>query len=87
MDGEEGKRYQGIASSPIFGPHSRRIAYAGGAGYEWFVVVDGNEGKKYYSIVTTKGGRIVFDSSSSLHYLAQKGRSFYLVEEKDTGGK
>ena len=34
------------------------------------------------SIVTTGGGRIVFDSPDSLHYLAIKGNIVYLVEEK-----
>jgi hypothetical protein len=46
------------------------------------VVVDGKEEKQYDSIVTIGGGRVIFDSSDSLHYLAQKGKSIFLVEER-----
>jgi hypothetical protein len=30
---------------------------------------------------------VVFDSNDKLHYLAQKGRCIYLVEEKISGSK
>lgn len=49
---------------------------------KWFVVVDGKEEKQYDDIVTLGGGKVVFDSEDSLHYLARKGNSIYLVEEK-----
>ncbi len=51
-------------------------------GDKQFVVVDGEEGKKYDAIGGIGEKNIVFDSSNSLHYLAQKGNSIYLVEER-----
>ncbi|HDQ00517.1 MAG TPA: hypothetical protein ENN22_15225 [bacterium] len=63
-------------------PDSRRVAYAAKAGNKWFVVVDGKEEKQYDGIVTLGGGRVIFDSPDSLHYLAFKGSSIYLVEER-----
>ena len=82
MDGEEGKRYDGIATSPIFSSDSQHVAYGAAVGDKQFVVVDGKEGKGYDGIVTIGGGRIIFDSPDSLHYLATKGASIYLVEER-----
>jgi len=81
VDGKEEKQYDGIMkSTPIFSPDSRRVVYAVKAGNKWFVVINGKEGKQYNGLV--RGGRIVFDSPDSLHYLALKGSSIYLVEEK-----
>ena len=80
IDGEEGKRYDGIISAPIFSPDSKRVAYLAVLGDKWFVVIDGEEGKRYDGFV--RGGRIIFDSPDSLHYLAQKGSNIYLVEER-----
>jgi hypothetical protein len=75
-------------------PDSKRVAYAAragqilGLGGKWFVVVDGKEEKQYDAIVTVGGGRVIFDSPDSLHYLAhsehylaQEGK-VYLVEEE-----
>jgi hypothetical protein len=45
------------------------------------VVVDGKEGKQYDAIVTSGGGRIIFDSPDDFHYLVFKGNNIYLVEE------
>jgi hypothetical protein len=78
VDGKEEQQYDGIGA-PIFSPDSQRVAYGAGVGNKQFVVVDGKEGKPYDGIV---GGRIVFDSADSLHYLAFKGTDFYLVEER-----
>jgi hypothetical protein len=41
-----------------------------GVGNQRFVVVNGKEEKPYDDIVTIGGGKIVFDSADSLHYLA-----------------
>jgi hypothetical protein len=81
VDGKEDKRYDGC-SILIFSPDSQRVAYRATAGNKRFVVVDGKEGKPYDDIVNRGGGRIVFDSSDSLHYLALKGNGIYLVEER-----
>jgi tetratricopeptide (TPR) repeat protein len=54
-------------------------------GDEWIVVVDGEEGKRYYLVlIEADGGRIVFDSPDSFHYLAvnEGFSSIYLVKEK-----
>jgi shikimate kinase len=58
------------------------VAYVAKVSDKWFVVVDGKEEKQYDDIVTLGGGKVVFDSEDSLHYLARKGNSIYLVEEK-----
>lgn len=63
-------------------PDSKRIAYVALIDNKWFVVLNGKEGRRYDGIVGIGGGRLIFDSPESLHYLAQKGRSIYLVEEK-----
>jgi len=53
---------------------------------EGFVVVDGTEGKQYDELMvgTIVPGRgvIIFDSPDSLHYLALKHNTVYLVEER-----
>jgi hypothetical protein len=71
-----------IPDSLRIGPNGKRVAYGTKAGNRWRVVIDGKEGKHYDGIVLRAGGRVVFDSSDSLHYLAVKGDSIYLVEEK-----
>lgn len=83
VDGKEGKQYDRIGTgTPIFSPDSKRVAYGAQVGDKWFVVVDGREGQQYDAIVTVGGGRILFGSPDSLHYLAQEGAKIYLVEEK-----
>ena len=88
VDEEEGKRYEYIeGDSLIFSPDSERLAYAAAytaaEGDKEFVVLDGEEGKRYEGIVTISGGKIIFDSLDSLHYLALKGsNSIYLMEER-----
>jgi len=73
-DGKEGKQYDEIWLPPIFSPDSKQLAYAVRVGDSQFVVVDGKEGKQYDNILG-EGGKIIFDSSDSLHYLALKGNS------------
>jgi len=82
VDGKEGKQYDGIGTDPIFSPDSKWVAYVAQIGEKQFVVVDGKERKQYDSIVTIGGGRIVFDSSDSLHYLAFIKNNIYLIEER-----
>jgi hypothetical protein len=71
-----------IQETFIVSPDSKRVAYGAIVGNKWFVVMDGKEDKQYDDIVILGGGKIVFDSADSLHYLALKGNSIYLVEEK-----
>ncbi len=79
VDGEEGKQYDGI-SNLIFSPDSKRVAYVAKAYDKDFMVVDGEEGKQCDVIVSVGGGKIIFDSFDSFHYLAMKGRGVYLIE-------
>jgi hypothetical protein len=81
VDEKPGKQYERVKSAPIFSLDSKHLAYAAMAGDKWLVVVDGNEGNRYDSLLAEFGGRIVFDSPTTLHYLALKGHTIYLVEE------
>ncbi|MCK5010451.1 MAG: hypothetical protein KAS98_08200, partial [Deltaproteobacteria bacterium] len=56
-----------------------RMAYPAKAGDKWFVVADGKEGKHH--IVAIGGGKIIFDASDSIHYLAVKDNMIYLVKK------
>ena len=47
VDGVKGKQYGTIASPPVFSPDSQRVAYVAGEGDKRFVVIDGQEGKRY----------------------------------------
>ncbi|HDQ00520.1 MAG TPA: hypothetical protein ENN22_15240 [bacterium] len=71
-----------IIESLKVSPDRKRVAYAAQVGNKRFVVVDGKEEKQYDGIGIIGGGRIVFDSPDSLHYLVLKGSSIYLVEER-----
>jgi len=88
VDGVEGKQYDNTGvGSLIFSPDSQLVAYAAVLGNKWYMVVDKDEGKEYDVIIMAGGGRIVFDSPNSLHYLAMKGSGVYLVEEEiERGG-
>jgi len=87
VDGTEGKTYDGVGD-PLFSPDSQRVAYVVQTGIGTFVVLDGEEGKRYEAIVTTiritsnRETRVIFDSGDSFHYLAALGNKIYLVEEK-----
>ena len=88
VDGVEGKGYNIVQEQLIFSPDSRRLAYVATDGQGNVVVVDGVEGKQYDHILTRlrlPDGNIqtslVFDSPSSLHYLAESGDNVYLVQE------
>lgn len=81
VDGKEEKQYNGVLAL-IFSPDSQRVAYMAELGDKQFVVVDGKEAREYDNLIVIGGGRIIFDSSDTLHYLAQEGDDMYLVEEK-----
>ena len=83
MDGKEGEEYDGIMQGfPIFAPDSNFVAYVARSDNKNLLVANGKKGDKYDAIIISKGGRVVFDSSNSLHYLAIKGKNIFLVEEK-----
>jgi len=94
VDGQEGERYDEIGErSLVFSPDSRSVAYIArefvGLGAfiidgkkSHLVVIDGQEGGQYDGILAPpEGGGIVFDSPNQLHYIARKGKAFYLIEE------
>ena len=81
VDGKEGKAYDDI-DDLIFSPDSKRVAYVAKAYNRGFVVVDAYEGTPYDSVVVTaRGGKLLFDSPDSFHYLALDGGNIDLVEE------
>ena len=74
--------YSLVVGTLIVSPDGRSVAYGAQAGGKWFVVVNGEEGKQYDGIVSEGGGKIIFDSPYSLHYLTQEGKVIYVVEER-----
>lgn len=66
---------------PIFSPDSKRVAYTANVGKELFVIVDGEEGKRYDTIVKDS---LIFnpDDPDSIRYLALLGSSIYTVEAR-----
>ena len=86
VDGKEERHYDGILEGTLsFSPDSQRVAYAVQEGTKRFVVVDGKKEKYYDAIVTTGGGRVIFDPENNLRYLAGKGSAIYVVEERIKG--
>ena len=82
VDGLEGDHYDSVGTGSLtFSPDSMRFAYGAGIGEKQFVVIDDHAGKKYRDIVAIGGGRIVFDSPRSLHYLTLADESIFLIEE------
>ena len=97
VDGQEQRTLNGFNSieSLVFSPDSQRLAYVGlfsavglwsiGVARRSTVVIDGQEGSHYRSIVAPPGGGgVIFDSPNELHYMARKGNAFYRVEERIT---
>jgi Tol biopolymer transport system component len=82
VDGAEGKPYDVVKTNPMFNPDCKKIVYVAQAGDKVCVVVDGKEGKVYDEILSTGGGKIVFDSADQIHYYARSGNSVVYVEEK-----
>ncbi|MHA2065386.1 MAG: hypothetical protein ACXABY_13505 [Candidatus Thorarchaeota archaeon] len=64
-----------------FSPDGRRLAYITVVQDNETVVVDGVKGDLYDAIVIQGGGTVVFDSPTAFHYIAKRGKEFYLVEE------
>jgi hypothetical protein len=83
VDGKEEAIYDDIAATMLtfFSPDGKRLAYgAKGGNRNWFVVIEGSEGKRYDSLLRG-GNRVVFDSPDAFHYLAETGERIHLVEE------
>ncbi len=71
------------ASNLHFSPDSQHLVYEAQTDNQFFLVVDGDEGRPYDAIlpISKVGGEIVFDSLTRFHYLAQKDNGIYLMEE------
>jgi hypothetical protein len=67
--------------APEYSSGNKTPAYVPATGKKYSVVVDGQEQKPYDAIVNTGGGKLLFDSPDSFHYLAVNGDNIYLVEE------
>lgn len=84
VDNKEQKPYDGIGTPPIFSSDGSSCAYgAYGAttGKHCFIVLNGEEGKRYDALVTIGGGTLVFDDPSTVHYLAIRGKEILAVTE------
>ena len=95
VDGLEQPRHDGVMDF-MFSPDSSRVAHvvridkrikgllrSKKVGESYMVVIDGQQGRQYDSIIASpQGGRIMFDSPDQLHYFAQKDGAFYWVEEQ-----
>jgi len=74
-----GREHRGIVyDSVAVSPDSTRMTYGAVRGDKWLVVVDGAEGKEYDTFL--RGSRLVFDSPTALHGLAQRASEFFRVE-------
>ena len=87
VDGQEGKRYDGIFP-PVFSPDSQRVAYVAIVSNQMFVVVDGKEEKRYDGI--GEGTLIFSPDSQRVAYVAGVGNKLSVVvdgkEEKRCDG-
>lgn len=81
LDGMEQEKYDEISTLPIFSPDGKLLVYAAGKDKARFVVVNGRELKHYSEIITKNGGRILFDSPDTFHYLSRENNEIYIVEE------
>lgn len=64
----------------MFSADSRSMAYVAQTGTQWFVVVDGKEGKRYDGIATLEGANAVSGSFDSLYCSCIQDNGIYLVE-------
>jgi hypothetical protein len=84
VDGKEERSYDGVGAGGLtFAPDSQRFTYARRIGKRWSVVLDGAEGPEYDAVIVNGygGGRVVFGTATSFHYMAVRGKASYLVEE------
>ena len=79
----EVKKYFDEITFLKFTSDSKILVYVVRNGYEWTVMVNEVEGRKYESISPFWGkGEVIFDDFNKFHYLGFKNRHIYLVEEE-----
>ncbi len=76
VEGVEGRVYDQTQNF-CFGPDSKHYAYQARHGDKWVVVIDGRETKDYDAFLS----RPVFDSPTTLHWLAVSGGTEVLLGE------
>lgn len=86
FDGREYKDYEPAGLLTI-SPDGRHFAYASQEGDNYderFVIIDGVACKEDGFIISDRSDRyrIIFDTSSKLHFIAQKDKKVYLVEKE-----
>lgn len=79
IDGERGKRYDRMMSSPRFSPNSKRVAYSAMVNKQWLMVIDGAEGKTYDDM-SLFGFSFSPDSQHTAYAGERDGKS-YLVRD------
>jgi len=83
VDDKELKPFQSIGTGTLsFSPDGKHVAYAAFSGDKMTLVINEHEGPMYDVILTRRGGKIIFDSPKTFHYLVSKENTIYLVEEK-----
>jgi hypothetical protein len=79
--GKESRFYDDVKDQVYFSEDSRHLAAVVVDGDHEMVVIDGVEGNRYDKVVTIGGGKVSFDSTDRIHYLATKEGQLVLVEE------
>ncbi|MDQ7780406.1 MAG: hypothetical protein RDV41_11985, partial [Planctomycetota bacterium] len=83
VDGAESVPHDAVGACGVaFGPDGRRIVYPARMGSHWCVFNDGKAGKSYDEVFASRGARVVFDTASSIHYVARSGRRVLRVEQR-----
>ncbi|HUW97340.1 MAG TPA: hypothetical protein VMV40_00665 [Acidiferrobacter sp.] len=73
-----------IASTWAVSPDRNHIAYEVERGHQWFVVVDGREGRAYDAFL--RGSKPIWDGPHSLHDLVRRGDAHLRLQETDHPG-
>lgn len=83
IDGKQGKAHPFIfGNSLVFTADGRHTLFATKTGNKRFVVLDDRPGQGYDLIFAEGDQPLMLDSERSFHYLALKGDSVFVVEEK-----
>ena len=81
VEGKHHKRYAGVRDL-VFSPDGKHLTYhARGQGKE-FVILDGRRLAEHKTLLRKGRPAVVFDSATSLHYLAFKENAIHLVEKR-----
>lgn len=81
LNGKEYYSLDGVSGPIVFGPKSRRIAFAGITGSKQYVVINGDFSETYDAVVTWGGGGVFFGDEDEVRYFVVDKRIVYRVEE------